>query len=40
MRSDAIKKGIATVVKFFDQKTAQELLTLDKGADLLLGEGL
>lgn len=36
----AIKKGISTVVKFFGQKTACELVAEGKNADLLLGNNV
>jgi 2-polyprenyl-3-methyl-5-hydroxy-6-metoxy-1,4-benzoquinol methylase len=36
----AVKKGIPTVVKFFGEKTAQELRAADKQADLLLGNNV
>jgi 2-polyprenyl-3-methyl-5-hydroxy-6-metoxy-1,4-benzoquinol methylase len=36
----AIKKGIPTVVKFFSEETANELLTEKKQADLLIGNNV
>lgn len=36
----AIKKGIPTIVKFFGQKTAQELAASGKRADLLVGNNV
>lgn len=36
----AIKKGIPTIVKFFGEKTAKELMTSEKQADLLLGNNV
>jgi hypothetical protein len=37
---EAIKKGIPTVVKFFGERTAKELVAEEKTADLLLGNNV
>jgi 2-polyprenyl-3-methyl-5-hydroxy-6-metoxy-1,4-benzoquinol methylase len=37
---DAIKKGIPTIVKFFDKETCNELIRENKKADLLVGNNI
>ena len=37
---EALKKSIPTIVKFFDKKTAEELISQNKKADLIVGNNI